>query len=141
MPLPAGHPPFSSFSSFQGVRAAKPLFYWLECRFVIFAIFVKNPPFCHSGGTKARFTKSTVFGTPTNPVLPFLDFSVLPRKNLKLTKDFRPLSNPLKPWKRQRKHQNNQGNSLLKFYQGISRRTKRGIHKRGIHEKAKFPLF
>ena len=27
------------------VRAAKPLFYWLECRFVIFAIFVKNPLF------------------------------------------------------------------------------------------------
>ena len=25
------------------VRAAKPLFYWLECRFVIFAIFVKTP--------------------------------------------------------------------------------------------------
>ena len=45
MPLPAGHPPFSSFSSFHGVRAAKPLFYWLECRFVIFAIFVKNPLF------------------------------------------------------------------------------------------------
>ena len=43
MPLPAGHPPFSSFSSFHGVRAGKPLFYWLECRFVIFAIFVKSP--------------------------------------------------------------------------------------------------
>ena len=24
---------------------------------------------------------------------------------------------------------------------GYSRRTKRGIHKRGVHEKAKFPLF
>ena len=45
MPLPAGHPPFSSFSSFHRVRAAKPLFYWLECRFVIFAIFVKTPLF------------------------------------------------------------------------------------------------
>ena len=45
MPLPVGHPPFSSFSSFHGVRAAKPLFYWLECRFVIFAIFVRNPLF------------------------------------------------------------------------------------------------
>ena len=32
----------------------------------------------------------------TYPVLPFLDFSVLPRKTLKLTKDFCPLSNPLK---------------------------------------------
>ena len=31
----------------------------------------------------------------------------------------------------------------LRFSQGAakSRRTKRGIHKRGIHEKAKFPLF
>ena len=29
----------------QGVRSANPLFYWLECRFVIFAIFVKNPLF------------------------------------------------------------------------------------------------
>ena len=63
-PCPRGHPPFSSFSSFHGVRAAKPLLYWLECRFVIFAIFVKNLLF--SGGTKARSTKSTVFGTPTN---------------------------------------------------------------------------
>ena len=54
-----------------------------------------------------------------NPVLPFLDFSVLPRKNLKLTKDFRPLLNPLKPWKKQRKCTINQGNSLLKINQGI----------------------
>ena len=43
--MPAGHPPLSSFSSFHGVRAAKPLCNWLECRFVIFAIFVKNPLF------------------------------------------------------------------------------------------------
>ena len=45
MPLPTGHSPFSSFSSLRGARAAKHLFYWLECRFVIFAIFVKNPLF------------------------------------------------------------------------------------------------
>ena len=58
MPLPAGHPPFSSFSSFHGVRAAKPLLYWLECRFVIFAIFVKNPFFWRDKSTvyqKHRF--------------------------------------------------------------------------------------
>ena len=57
-----GHPPFSSFSSFHGVRAAKPLFCWLERKFVIFAVFVNNPPLF--GGTKARFTKSTVSWTP-----------------------------------------------------------------------------
>ena len=52
------------------------------------------------------------------PVLPFLAFSVLPRKNLKFTKDFLSLPNPQNPWKRQRKYQNNQGNSLLKINQG-----------------------
>ena len=40
-------------------------------------------------------------------VLPFLDFCVLPRKTLHLTKDFCPLPNPLKLWKNQRKHTNN----------------------------------
>ena len=54
MPLPAWHPPFSSFLSFHGVWAAKPLFYWLE--------LVKKPSL--SGGTKARFTKGTVFFDP-----------------------------------------------------------------------------
>ena len=60
--LARGTPAIFVFSSFRGVRAAKPLLYWLECRFVIFAIFIQKPPF--SGGTKARFTKGTVFGTP-----------------------------------------------------------------------------
>ena len=54
----------------------------------------------------------------TFPVLPFLDFSVLPRKNLKFTKEFFSLPNPQNPWKRQRKYQNNQGNSLPKINQG-----------------------
>ena len=40
-------------------------------------------------------------------------------KTLKLTKDFCLLPNPLKPWKKQRKSTNNQGNSLLKINQGI----------------------
>ena len=39
-------------------------------------------------------------------------------KNLKFTKDFLSLPNPQNPWKRQRKYQNNQGNSLLKINQG-----------------------
>ena len=64
MPLPAGHPPFSSFSSFHGVRAAKPLFYWLECRFVIFAIFVKNPLFL--AGQKHGLPKAP-FQDPDKP--------------------------------------------------------------------------
>ena len=52
------------------------------------------------------------------PVLPFLDLSVLPRKNLKFTKDFLSLPNPQNFWKRQRNYQNNQGNTLLKNNQG-----------------------
>ena len=56
------------------------------------------------------------------PVLPFLDFSVLPRKTLKLTKESCPLPNSPKPWKNQRKRTNNQGNSFLKIDQskGVS---------------------
>ena len=54
----------------------------------------------------------------TYPVLPFLDCSVFTKENPKFTKDFPPLPNPLKPWKKQGKHPNNQGNSLLKIYQG-----------------------
>ena len=42
-------------------------------------------------------------------------------KTLTLTKDFCPLPNPLKPWKKQRKYTNNQGTSLLKINQGTSK--------------------
>ena len=65
-----------------------------------------------------NFKTVTVTFSGNNPVLPFLAFSVLPRKNLKFTKDFLSLPNPQNPWKRQRKYQNNQGNSLLKINQG-----------------------
>ena len=44
-------------------------------------------------------------------------------KTLKLTKDFCPLPNPLKPWKKQRKGTDNQRNSLLKINQGIQKKT------------------
>ena len=54
-----------------------------------------------------------------------LVFLILPRKNLKLTKDFSPLPNPQKPWKNQRKRTNNQGNSLLKINQGMQRKKPR----------------
>ena len=64
MPLPAGHPPFSSFSSFHGVRAAKPLFCWSECRFVIFAIFFKNPLFL--AGQKHGLPKAPFSGPRHN---------------------------------------------------------------------------
>ena len=74
MPLPTGHPPFSSFSSFHGVRAAKPLFYWLECRFVIFAIFVKNPLFL--AGQKHGLPKAPLSGPREVP----RKFPRLPRK-------------------------------------------------------------
>ena len=45
MPFPEWHPPFLSFSSFLGVWGAKPFFLWVECKFVIFASFVKTAPF------------------------------------------------------------------------------------------------
>ena len=70
MPLPAGHPPFSSFSAFHGVRAEKPLFYWLESRFVIFAIFVKKPLFLAGqkhGLPKAPFSGPRDFKEPRGP--------------------------------------------------------------------------
>ena len=53
-----------------------------------------------------------------NPVLPFLEFLVFTKENLEITKDFLSLPNPQNPWKRQRKHQINQGISMLKIYQG-----------------------
>ena len=45
-------------------------------------------------------------------------FLVLIKENLRITKDLLSLPNPPNPWKRQRKPQNNQGNSLLKIDQG-----------------------
>ena len=35
---------------------------WVECKFVIFDVFVETEPFCR--GTKSRFTKNTVCATP-----------------------------------------------------------------------------
>ena len=64
MPLPAGHPPFSSFLSFHGVWAAKPLFYWLECKFVIFVVFVRNPRFW--AGQKHGLPKAPFLGPREN---------------------------------------------------------------------------
>ena len=53
---------FRHFRRFMGFEQQNPCFYLLECKFVIFAVFVKNPLLF--GGTKARFTKSTVSWTP-----------------------------------------------------------------------------
>ena len=47
----------------------------------------------------------------------FRENSVFTKENPKFSKDFPPLPNPLKPFF-QGKHPNNQGNSLLKIYQG-----------------------
>ena len=49
------------------------------------------------------------------PVLPFLDFSVLPTKTLKFTKDFLSLPNTQKAWKNQRKHESYQGSPRLNW--------------------------
>ena len=80
------------------------------------------------------------FCAPTSPppTLSFhsLLFSVLPRKNLKFTKDFLSLPNPQNPWKRQRKYQNNQGNSLLKINQGNPKN--QGMEGQG-KKSARFP--
>ena len=51
---------FRHFRRFTGLEQQSPCF--LERKFVIFAVFVKNPLLF--GGTKARFTKSTVSWTP-----------------------------------------------------------------------------
>ena len=52
-------------------------------------------------------------------------------KALKLTKDFCPLPNPLKPWKNQRKNTNNQGNSLHKINQRVPKNQGKGGQGRG----------
>ena len=51
-----------------------------------------------------------------------LIFLFLSRKTPKFTKEFPFLSNPIKPWKNQGKHPNNQGNALLEIQQGNSKK-------------------
>ena len=55
---------FRHFRRFRWSEEPSPCFQWVECKFVIFAVFVKTAPFWQ--GTKARFTKNTVCATPTN---------------------------------------------------------------------------
>ena len=52
---------FRHFHRFHGVWAAKPLFYWLECYFVIFAVFFKTPSF---SGTKVCWLCTGDFAPP-----------------------------------------------------------------------------
>ena len=78
-------------------------------------------PFGPVGWAQDRPRRGSGWYPQKHLVLFFLGFSVLPRKNLKLTKDFCPPPNPLKPWKNQRKRTNNQGNSLHKINQGIQK--------------------
>ena len=54
---------FRHFRRFRGSEERSPCFHWVECKFVIFAVFVKTAPFWQ--GTKTRFTKNTVCATPT----------------------------------------------------------------------------
>ena len=54
---------FRHFRRFRGSEEPSPCFQWVECKFVIFAVFVKMAPFWQ--GTKTRFTKNTVCATPT----------------------------------------------------------------------------
>ena len=53
---------FRHFRRFRGSEERSPCFQWVECKFVIFAVFVKTAPFWQ--GTKTRFTKNTVCATP-----------------------------------------------------------------------------
>ena len=68
------------------------------------------------------------------PVLPFLYFSVYQGKTLKVTKDFCPPPNPLKPWKcSQSKHTFfQQEDSLLKINKGKPPPKKQGKDGQGI---------
>ena len=61
----------------------------------------------------------------TLPGLLFPWFFVFIKENLKMTKDFLFPPHPQNPWKRQRKHQNNQGNSSSRVYQGNRRKKPR----------------
>ena len=53
---------FRHFRRFWGSEEPNPCFQWVECKFVIFAVFVKTAPFWQ--GTKTRFNKNTVCVTP-----------------------------------------------------------------------------
>ena len=94
------------------------LFRPFSALFALFRRVRRAPGKSRKRRKKAFFLRYPQMCLNPHPVLPFLAFSVLPRKNLKFTKDFLSLPNPQNPWKRQRKYQNNQGNSLLKINQG-----------------------
>ena len=73
MPLPAGHPPFSSSSKAL-------VFYWLELKFVIFAIFVRNPLALEGqrdGLPKAPFLGPRISITDTDRRLSMVSFTML----------------------------------------------------------------
>ena len=53
---------FRHFRRFRWSEEPNPCFQSVECKFVIFAVFVKMAPFWQ--GTKTRFTKNTVCATP-----------------------------------------------------------------------------
>ena len=50
------------FRRLRGSDKRSPCFQWVECKFVIFAVFVKTAPLWQE--TKTRFTKNTVCATP-----------------------------------------------------------------------------
>ena len=53
---------FRHFHRFRGSEERSPCFQWVECKFVIFTVFVKTASFWQ--GTKTRFTTNTVCATP-----------------------------------------------------------------------------
>ena len=53
---------FHHFRRFRGGLRSEYCFQWVECKFVIFAVFVKTAPFWH--GTTTRVTKNTVCANP-----------------------------------------------------------------------------
>ena len=95
-------------------------------------------------GKKGAPQKGSYRASPiwTYPVLPFLDFSVLPRKNPQINQG---LLSPAKPTKTlenyQRKHTNNQGNPLLKINQGIPKNQGKEGQGSGVIRANRFARF
>ena len=54
---------FRHFRRFRGSEERSPCFQWVECKFVIFAVFVETAGFWQ--GTKTGFTQNIVCATPS----------------------------------------------------------------------------
>ena len=87
---------FRHFRRFRGCDERSPCFWWVECKFVIFAVLVKTAPFWQ--GTKTRFTRNTVCAT-----LNFSESAILsqvhPPSKIKSNKKFKALRWRVRRWR------------------------------------------